>query len=209
MPDEAMIKRLRSLVNYVKFFDDVDDCVAFINTISSERVMFILSNAFAQSILPRIEDLQQIYKIYLLEDPRSAHLSDQTLDSSRVKGLYQSLNEISAQMSTDISDETRDLISYVSVSPNGSSTDPMFVYIRLINEIILDDDETDKSMQDLIDFAREEYQENDEELLLIDEFQNDYRAERAVWWFTRSCFLSKVEQPLTREHSVHVRPFRC
>ena len=86
----------------------------------------------------------------------------------------------------------------------------MFVYVRLIDEIILDHDETDKSMEDLIYFAREEYQENDEELLLIEEFQNDYRPERAIWWFTRSCFLSKVEEPLARrDHSVHFRPFRC
>jgi len=99
-------------------------------------------------------------------------------------------------MSNDINIVTRDLISYVNISSNSTTPDPMFIYSYLISEIILDSEETEYALKDLINFARQEYYGNQEELLIIDEFENDYQKDRAIWWFTRQCFLSKVKQNL-------------
>ncbi|CAF4642354.1 unnamed protein product, partial [Rotaria sp. Silwood2] len=85
-PDESIIKQFRSLVNFLKIFNDIDDCIAFINGVFNEKVIFILLNSFSKSILPRIEGLQQIFSIYILcESDDEINLSFQQL---KVQGCY-------------------------------------------------------------------------------------------------------------------------
>ncbi len=187
-PDDIIIKNLRGLVNFLKIFDDVDDCIAFINSISNEKVIFITSDFFSSSILGRIEDLQQIFTIYILSENEEYQQNQQ----SKIKGFYKDINEIYQQMSIDINLITRDLIAYMNISSNSNTLDPMFIYSYLISEIILDTEETECAMKELINFCRQEYDGNQIELSIIDEFENEYQKHRAVWWFTRQCFLSKV-----------------
>ncbi|CAF2521622.1 unnamed protein product [Rotaria sp. Silwood2] len=190
-PDDFIIKNLRGLVNFLKIFDDTDDCIAFINSISNEKIIFILSDVFSNSILSRIENLQQIFTIYILceNNQNKQNILNQ---KSKIKGFYIDINEIYKQMSIDINEITRDLIAYMNISSSSSTPDPMFIYSQLINEIVLDNDETEYAMKELVNFARQEYDGNQQELTIIDEFENDYDKNRAIWWFTRQCFLSKM-----------------
>ena len=193
-PDDSIIKQLRSLVNFLKIFDDIDDCMAFINSISNEKLILIISNSYSSSILPRIEDLQQIFTIYILSENEFDQDNSLILNNkSKIKSLYNNLNDIVKQMSIDINIVTRDLIAYMNISSNSPTPDPMFTYSYLINEIILDSEETDYALKDLINFSRQEYDGNEQELIIIDEFENDYQKDRAIWWFTRQCFISKVK----------------
>lgn len=208
-PDSSTIIKLRGLVNFLKIFDDVDDCVAFINSISNEKVILILSENFSNSILSRIEDLQQIFTIYTLRE--NAHNQEKVLNkNSKIKGFFTNINEIRNQMSNDIREVTRDLIAYMNISSNANTPDPMFVYSQLISEIILDSEETELALKELINFARQEYDGNEEELAIIDEFENDYHKDRAIWWFTRQCFLSKVKfKKCFRIKVYFILCFRC
>lgn len=175
----------------MKVFDDVYDCIAFINNISNEKIIFLTSNSFTNSIIPRIEDLQQIFTIYILTENEENSL--QINNSTKIKGFYNDINEIYNEISNDINLISRDLIAYMNISSNATTLDPMFIYSYLINEIILDNEETEFALKDLINFSREEYEGNEVELAIIHEFENDYHQDRAIWWFTRQCFLSKVK----------------
>ena len=188
--DEGETKRLRALVNYLKMFDDVDDCVAFINGVTNERILLILSAEYSSTILPRIGDLQQVLNIYLLTSSDDSPSSPSS--SSKVQGSYSNIDPIVEQMSEDIQVITRDLITYTQISSTASDGDATFLHSRLINEVILKNEGVDNALKELVDFARDEYEGNDAELRLIEEFQSDYQSDRAIWWFTRSCFLSKV-----------------
>jgi hypothetical protein len=166
--------------------------MAFINNISNEKIIFISSNSFSKQILSKIEDLQQIFTIYILtENEEDSSLLNK---QSKIKGYYNDINEIYQQMSIDINLVTRYLIAYMNISSNATTPDPMFVYSQLISEIILDSEETETAMKELVNFSRQEYEGNEDELICIDEFENDYQKHRAIWWFTRQCFLSKVIQ---------------
>lgn len=85
----------------------------------------------------------------------------------------------------------------MNISSNTTVLDQGFIYSYLLNEIILDNEETDYALKDLINFSRQEYEGNEIELTIIDEFESDYQKDRAIWWFTRQCFLSKVNQILS------------
>ncbi|UJR20495.1 hypothetical protein I4U23_023623 [Adineta vaga] len=189
-PDDGTIRRLRSLVNFLKIFNDIDDCVAFINSIVFEKIILILSNMFCESILSRIEELQQIYTIYVLHDTEG--VIDFSSTQSKIQGFYTNINDIYNEMTINMNKISRDLITYFNASSNAVTLDSMFVYYHLLIEIILDKNETSNGFKELIDFAREEYEGNEIELTIIDEFENAYQSNKAIYWFTRKCFLSKM-----------------
>jgi len=190
-PDDVFISQLRTIVNFIKIFDDIDDSMAFINNVVNEKVIFISSNSLSCSIIPKIEDLQQIFMIYILSDDET-EIFNGFNSSTKIKGPYDDLDELCQHISNDIHRVTRDLMSYLTILPNSTTLEPMFVYFELLKEIILDSEETENSFKELVEFARQEYQNNPNELAIIDEFENDYDKNRAIWWFTRQCFLSKV-----------------
>ncbi|CAF2942188.1 unnamed protein product [Rotaria sp. Silwood2] len=49
---------------------------------------------------------------------------------------------------------------------------------------------TDKN--EFIDLCKEEYKDNEEELAIIEEFQQSYSPDRALWWYTRDSFLYRL-----------------
>ncbi|CAF1182382.1 unnamed protein product [Adineta steineri] len=190
-PAEKVIKQLRNLVNFVKIFNDTDDCVAFINSISYEKIILIISNLFSHSILPRIQELQQIFTIYILHDTNDNDI-EFTSTKSKIQGFYTNINDIYEDIRNSINKISRDLMIYLSISSNAVVLDPMFVYFQLLTEIILNKNEVTYGIKELIDFSRQEYAENDEELKIINEFEKSYQKSQAIYWFSRKCFLSKM-----------------
>lgn len=49
-----------------------------------------------------------------------------------------------------------------------------------------------KNHSDFLQFCKQHYQANPFELNLIDEFQKDYSSDKALWWWTRPAFLSRL-----------------
>ena len=191
-PHGSIMRYFRSLVNFLKVFNNVDDCIAFINSIFAEKVLLIVSSSFCNLILPRIEDLQQISTIYIVcENENDINLSFQ---QSKINGLYTDFDDIHEQLSKDINKMARELIIYTKLSSNAISLPPIFIYIQLLSEIILDQKEHRNNLAELIDFSRQEYDGNDEELKIIDEFETNYKKNQAIDWFTRRCFISKVNE---------------
>lgn len=77
----------------------------------------------------------------------------------------------------------------------------MFLYFQLFIDIILKitNENTDqiKLKQDLINICQENYQGNENELNIIDEFNKNYKKEDAIWWYTReSCFYRLLNKSL-------------
>lgn len=190
-PEESVVKHLRSLVNFLKIFDDTDDCIAFINTISNEKILLILSSSFQKSIHPKIKELQQIYTIYILSE-RENDDDDSPLKPAKVQGFYTDINDIYQPITNDINKISRDLVIYLNTSSNVVTMEQVVEYFLLLNEIILDKTDTKDDIKELTNFARQEYEGNDEELKIIDEFENTYQKNQAIYWFSRQCFISKV-----------------
>ena len=188
--NESQHKQLRNLVNFIKIFDDDDDCFAFIKKIYNEKIILIIENSFVKYIINKIEKLQQIYSIYILTNKE--HRDDLIDNNSKIRGYYTDIKELYQPISTDINKLTRDLIVYLNTSSYSSKMEPVILYYLLLNEIILDKTDIKNSLTNLIKFSRKEYEENDDELKLIDEFENTYKKEDAITWFSKSCFISKV-----------------
>ena len=59
------ITQLRSSVNTIKIFSDVNECENFLKHIKDERVFMIVTGALSQQIIPRVHDTTQLDVIYI------------------------------------------------------------------------------------------------------------------------------------------------
>ncbi|CAF3937436.1 unnamed protein product, partial [Rotaria sp. Silwood1] len=57
--------QLRSIINYIKTFDMMDDCIDCINEYYTEKIFFIISGVLGEQLVPKIHNLKQIQYIYI------------------------------------------------------------------------------------------------------------------------------------------------
>ena len=87
-------------------------------------------------------------------------------------------------------------MSFVSSNAEGSAVDldqlePSFMYTQLFKKILLEMKHDESARKDLVEYCRE--QENlSDELTLIDEFDRQYRPDKAIWWYSRDCFIYQM-----------------
>lgn len=58
-------KKLRSALNHIRTFEDVEECKEYIEQSTDDRITFIVSGDMGQKIVPLVHALIQIVSIYV------------------------------------------------------------------------------------------------------------------------------------------------
>jgi virulence-associated protein VapD len=59
-------QQLRTLINHLKTFENADECVQYIRSVSKQnRIVLIVSGRLGREIVPRIHRLRQVSSIYV------------------------------------------------------------------------------------------------------------------------------------------------
>ncbi|CAF1192313.1 unnamed protein product [Didymodactylos carnosus] len=188
---------LRSTINYLKTFDDADECIDYILSVRTESVFLIVSGSFGQTLLPLVHDLKQIEFIYIFCSNKQWHL-EWASHFSKVHGVHTDMKHICEALRKDVRTCSNDTMIPMSVMPsslsntNNNRQEASFMYSQLLIEILFEVDITDTSKQDMIDECRMQYEHNEAELRHIDEFDKNYQKHQAIWWYTRECFLYRM-----------------
>ena len=66
------------------------------------------------------------------------------------------------------------------------------MWFQLFIEVLLRMHHKSNTRQELIDICKQNYQNNSEELAIINEFDKTYKTENAIWWYTRECYLYRI-----------------
>ncbi|CAF1656107.1 unnamed protein product, partial [Adineta ricciae] len=182
-PDDPIAQRLRGLINYFKVFDDPDDCVAFINTIINEKVIFIVTDALGDPVVSRIQDLQQLFAIYVLCQTEE-QADNWSTNQPKIRGIYTDINEILVKVRDDIEADENSSLAFTHALPTTNvKQEPYFVINQIIKEIILDSDEMTEAKNELLHFCRTEYKDNPEQLAFIEQFETNYQKEDVLQFF--------------------------
>ncbi|UJR18450.1 hypothetical protein I4U23_005355 [Adineta vaga] len=199
--DPSVIENIRRLINIIKTFDDPDECIAYINSLTNRKVILILSDDFVDSFLPRIEDDFSISSIYILsENPER----NSTFYSNQIQGIHRSMDEIYEMLTNEINPMKLDLIDFQSVYVDNTKLNPEFLFFRVLCETLVDSNETENAFDELIHFARQEYEGNEYELAEIENFERNYKNNQALSWLFRPCFLFKMLHRALFVHEVDV-----
>ena len=77
-----------------------------------------------------------------------------------------------------------------------------FVHSLLLIDVLIRMKSIENDKQDLIQLCKNEYQNNNAELTLIHEFENEYQADRALWWYSRDSFLYRILNKALRVQNI-------
>ena len=59
-------QQLRSIINYMKVFDQADACENYIENVdASEEIVLIASGTYCKEIMPKIQNLPQLHSVYI------------------------------------------------------------------------------------------------------------------------------------------------
>ena len=186
--DDSIIK-LQYVVNSIKSFTHLDQCVDFLTDVRDKKVLMIISESFEQSIVPLIHDIHQLHFIYLFNHQQT-HNQQQY---KKVKGMFSQIEDICDVLKLDISRLMVDLTSFSIISITSSSNlnelDQSFMYTQLLKEIILEIQHSDNARQDFIAYYHAHFEEEGFDSNLMSEFQKHYEDQSPIWWYTKAGFL--------------------
>ncbi|CAF2638614.1 unnamed protein product [Rotaria sp. Silwood2] len=191
--NEKIISQIRSIVNTIKFFTDIDQCVKSLVEIKDVKVFLIVSNSLAQQITPLVQAFTQVDSIYIFSNLKSIN-EQWTKAYIKIKGTFYQTETLCNVLKETVHQLNNDLIS-ISIVPESSidnlnSLDPSFMYCQLFKEIFLTMQfNYEIEIQQFVDYCRPRFQQNEKETKRINEFEQKYCQKSPVWWYTLECFL--------------------
>lgn len=183
------ISELQRVVKTIKTFTDSDQCIEFIETVKNEKAYMITSGSLGQRIVPRIHDMSQIDSIFIFCGDEKKH-EQWAKEWSKVKGVHTEITPICDALKELVrQSEENAVISNDDSSKNLDQLDSSFMYTKIFKEILLSIEFEEKHIKNFIDYCREQFADNAREIENIKKFEQDYRNQSPIWWYTYECFL--------------------
>jgi tetratricopeptide (TPR) repeat protein len=194
------LTQLQTVIEEVNLFTETEKCANFLQGVQAEKIFLIASGALGRELVPRIHPLTQIDTICI-------YCSDKRLNEEwvkkwpKVKGVYTQIKPICEilQLAVKQCDQDSTAVSFAQVSDESASDinpnqlEPSFMYTQLFKKTLLNmQHDREKAVIDFVRFCQEEYAEKPSQLKLVNEFGRDYRPHKAIWWYTRECFIHQM-----------------
>ena len=193
--------KLREIINHLKTFDDLGECYQKILSLSTQdRLVLIVSGRCGRQLVPQIHHLRQVSSIYVycMDKKANEHWAK---DFIKIKSVIVELNDLIHVIKQDqksrvkIEEPLSINIFKTGTNKADQSTTGLngnFVHSLLLIDVLIRMKSIESDKQQLIQLCKKEYQNNNNELKCVREFEKDYRKEKAVWWYTRDSFLYRV-----------------
>ena len=195
---EHTLQGLHAICHDITVFQDIDECIQYLHLIYEEKAIVLTSEVVRHEFVQQIHSLSQVDAIYIYSSDTTLENESWTSKWSKVKGVYDCIKLIVQTLQKTIRscvvEDGFSSISFVSsdeISPtiDLNRLEPLFMYTKLFKNILLDMSYSQQSRADLLNYCRKIYAGNSYQLEIIDEFERDYSADKAVWWYTRACFI--------------------
>ena len=191
-PPASEVSKLCHVVSTVIVFSERDECLAYIAKIRVEKVFLIVSAL--DSSLEGARDWPQVEKIYVLDSC----------------GL--TLESLCQQLEKDVELCGLDLLLITSSAPphdDGNSLvakqqEASFLFAQLMREVLYRLKFENNAKSEFVSFCRLHYAGNPEQLRIIDDFETNYRPQKAIYWLTRSSFIWRILQRMQRTLEVDI-----
>ncbi|CAF3555483.1 unnamed protein product [Rotaria socialis] len=192
------IANLRGIVNQVNPYTTLGECIEWLNENKEETVFIITSGALGQQLVSEIYSMPTLAAVYIFCGDKQRHKA-WAKKWMKIKGIHTAIKPICKALQLDVMQCNQDNISVSIIGMNEdvsmqnlNQLDSKFIYSQMLKETLLEMKHDQQAVKDLINYCKEEYQSNIQELKIIDEFERTYHVSDAIWWYTRECFISKM-----------------
>ena len=183
------IIRLQRIAISILTFTNINDCVRFLTKIEDRKVLIVVSDDLVQQILSRAKSMTQLHSIYVLSNNNEKNELLEK-ESDKVKGSFTQIEPICGSLKRDTRHCRQELLM-ISILSSGKYTnhdsdqlDQSFMYWLLIKQIISDMKYDDESHKRFTEFCCVQYNSDNTELNIIDEFERDYHLHSPIRWYT-------------------------
>ncbi|CAF3363361.1 unnamed protein product [Rotaria socialis] len=193
--DHNSINQIRRVAHSFRLFTDIDELFAFIVKLNDEKLLLILSDPSAQKVVSSIHQTSQLIAVYILSNDR---LNDESWIKKfeKIHGTFTHMESICEKLKDKLFLPEKDIIPIEILDAT------TLLIQNLIKKILLDEIVYHKkSKKKLIKYARQQYAN---ELDTIKEFEENYIPSKAIWWYTRKCFLYVAMNNAFRTHDIEL-----
>ncbi|CAF2840151.1 unnamed protein product [Rotaria sp. Silwood2] len=202
--------RLRCIINFLKVFNNVDDCFNYISSVKSEKVFLITSGLLSETIVSLVHDLPQLRFIYIFCQQKGKY----ELCSKRyikIHGIFDDQEALYLMLTQDVKicSNTTSISFFNKNEKSLRHLNGTFYWYQLLRKTLLHMPQTHNAKQDLIDIGRKHYADNDKELMIINDFNEKYKKNEAIRWYTRdSCLYRLLNKAFRTENIDLIFKFR-
>ncbi|CAM4802692.1 unnamed protein product, partial [Rotaria magnacalcarata] len=194
-------RQQRDGINHLRTFDNISECEQCIRQITKEKVVLIVAGRAGLELVPRIHDLPHLSACYVFCQDREGN-EQWAKQYNKIHGVFVDRSKPVAKIEQDQKARTKtEDGGSVSVITSGSHSfetrNAVFMWFQLFIEVLLRMHHKSNDRQEIFDICKNSYNNNKKEMKIIDEFEKNYKAENAIWWYTlESCFYKVLNKAL-------------
>lgn len=190
--NKNLLSQVSRVSHLFQTFSNIEECYNFITSIKNEKIFFIVSGSLGPQITPRIQGFDQVNSIYIFCGNRANH-EVWTKQYPKIRSIHTRIKELCEAIRTDINNFDKSLTSITLLSTVSmdklTDSNKEFIYLQMIKRTILEINSDKKFRKEGIDYARQFYLNHEQQLHIIDTFEENYNLHAPIWWYTRRCFL--------------------
>ncbi|CAF1259604.1 unnamed protein product [Adineta steineri] len=213
---------------YLISYRDVHKCIDYIINLDDDKNSVILIISTNKLLFPsdawiqQCAKLSQIESIYILSTSTDVN-SELVNKLSKIRGIYTERYSLCDELSSlpnikrqrrenfqrfdfiisswkELTDAYTTPVTSPQSQPSSNRNVLEFLYSKVLRDVLIEDVET--SRNDMIIFCRQKYADNLVELNHVDDFDEYYQSENAIFWYTRDIFLYRLLNKALRDQDV-------
>lgn len=205
--NQKTLYQFQRVINLVRTFTDLEKCYEFLYSIRNGTILFVVSGSMGPLILPRIDNFDQIYSIYIFCGNKANH-TEWIKPYKKIRGVHNQIKDLCNSLRYDHNQYDKSLTG-ISILPPSPITDinesnKQFIFLQMMKSILLEIQYDKKFRGELVDYARTFYCTNPQQLNIIDTFDENYQLHSPIWWYTRKCFVYQMLRKAFHEQDFEI-----
>ncbi|CAF1106927.1 unnamed protein product [Adineta steineri] len=190
---QRILTQLKTSTGDVTIFKQRDECIDFLTDAEENIKSFlVLENTMAQQIMPFVNDIPQLHIVYIFSNIKSQH-EEWSTKWQKIRSVHTDIDDLCKVLQLHIKRCNQDSIamSFITVNEMASADslnqlEPTFMYTQIFKEIILDMKHDKQVIKEFTAYCR---QHDCGSPTNIDQFENEYHIQSAIWWYTSPSFI--------------------
>lgn len=203
--------RLREQINYLVTFDIIDECIKYIKSIAKETIFLIVSGSYGETCIAKIHDQSLLYSVYVFCGYKAKH-EEWAKHYAKIIGVFDDKKQLLTRLMKDVKTYLQNAMpmSFLTCEfkeksiRNLTDEKAKFIWYQWLMETLIQMPESDDARLEMLHDSRIQYAENAAELEIIDEFDKFYTVDKAIWWYTRECFLYRLLNKALRTENLDI-----
>ncbi|CAF3082836.1 unnamed protein product [Rotaria sp. Silwood2] len=184
-----MINKLCSIVDYLQVFDCVNECITYINSITTEtKILFIVSGQLGESVIAQIYDSSKIISIYVFCYDKIKHETWSNQYKPKLQGVFNDKDELYSKLISNVKLEIKNFLPISILNENAqqrclrdlSKESVSFMWFQLLIKILINMEHADSAKNEMINLCRKQYKNNERVIHQIEEFSINYDKDHAT-----------------------------